>query len=134
MQNLQVEFDAGPDGAALYADEAQIEHLLMNLVLNAAQASPQGGVIRLRIEPKDGQLRFIVEDGGLGMSSEVRDRAFEAFFTTKAKGTGLGLSICRKIVDAHDGSIRLESEEGHGTIVLVDLPRRQTTTKSRRTP
>jgi two-component system sensor histidine kinase HydH len=61
-------------------------------------------------------------DRGTGMAPEVRDQAFEPFFTTKAKGTGLGLSICRRIVDAHGGSIELESELGRGTTVIVDLP------------
>ncbi|GAG09155.1 unnamed protein product, partial [marine sediment metagenome] len=59
-----------------------------------------------------------------GMTPEVRKQAFEPFFTTRARGTGLGLSICRRIVEAHGGSIRLESEVARGTAVTVDLPRR----------
>lgn len=135
MLRIRTEFDPGPAGASLHADEAQIEHLLMNLILNAAQASPSGETVRARVEEngKD-SLRFIVEDNGVGMPPEVLDRAFEAFFTTKAKGTGLGLSICRKIVDAHNGTIQLDSERNRGTTVTVDLPRskgRETTEKVR---
>ncbi len=124
MLRIRTEFDPGPVGATIHADEAQIEHLLMNLILNAAQASPAGGIVRTRVEVHDREwLRFVVEDHGVGMAPEVRDRAFEAFFTTKAKGTGLGLSICRKIVDAHNGTIWLDSERDRGTTVMVDLPR-----------
>lgn len=124
MLRVQIEFDPGPAGATLHADEAQIEHLLMNLILNAAQASAAGETVRTRIEENgDDLLRFVVEDDGVGMPPEILDRAFEAFFTTKAKGTGLGLSICRKIVDAHNGRIRLDSRRDRGTTVTVDLPR-----------
>jgi len=124
MQRIRTEFDPGPAGATLNADEAQIEHLLMNLILNAAQASQEGETVRTRIEENGAKsLRLIVEDNGAGMAPEVLDRAFEAFFTTKAKGTGLGLSICRKIVDAHSGTIRLDSRRKVGTTVIVDFPR-----------
>jgi two-component system, NtrC family, sensor histidine kinase HydH len=124
MLRIRTEFDPGPVGATIHADEAQVEHLLMNLILNAAQASPAGEIVRVRIQENgSGSLRFVVQDNGVGMPPEVRDRAFEAFFTTKAKGTGLGLSICRKIVDAHNGTISLDSERGGGTTVMVDLPR-----------
>lgn len=108
--------------AMVRADDTQMEQLLMNLILNAAHASSEGGTIHLGIARHGDQVRLTVTDRGGGMDEEVRGRAFEPFFTTKAKGTGLGLSICRRIVDTHGGNIALESRPGQGTRVIVDLP------------
>jgi len=108
--------------AMVRADDTQMEQLLMNLILNAAHASGEGGTIHLGVARHADLVRLTVTDRGGGMSDEVRNRAFEPFYTTKAKGTGLGLSICRRIVDAHGGNIELESRVGQGTRVIVDLP------------
>jgi signal transduction histidine kinase len=103
------------------ADEHQLEQLLMNLLLNAAQASPPGGVVRLLTAAQDGRVRVVVEDRGCGMTLEVARRALEPFFTTKARGTGLGLPICQKIVEAHGGTLSIHSVPGEGTEVTVEL-------------
>lgn len=94
----------------------------MNLVLNAAHACKMGGRIDVYISSVDRTAVLEVVDQGVGMTPEVRERAFEPFFTTRAKGTGLGLPICRKIVEAHKGTITLHSEPGKGTTVRVELP------------
>jgi signal transduction histidine kinase len=107
----------------LYADEAQIEQLVMNLLHNAAHASPDGGLVRVITTSKADGFQLVVEDQGHGMDQETCQRAFEPFFTTKARGTGLGLPICRKIVDAHGGTISIRSAVGQGTTVTVRLPR-----------
>jgi two-component system sensor histidine kinase HydH len=107
----------------LYADEAQIEQLVMNLLHNAAHASPDGGLVRVLTSSNADGLRLVVEDEGQGMDEETCRRAFEPFFTTKARGTGLGLPICRKIVDAHGGTISIRSAVGQGATVTVRLPR-----------
>ena len=107
----------------LYADEGQLEQLLINLLLNATQASPSGAVVRFYATSTADGLRLIVEDQGQGMEEEVVRRAFEPFYTTKSKGTGLGLPICRKIVDAHGGTISIQSVPGKRTTVAVRLPR-----------
>ncbi|HUU95822.1 MAG TPA: ATP-binding protein [Phycisphaerae bacterium] len=107
----------------LYGDEAQIEQLVMNLLHNAAHASPDGGLVRVLTTSNADGLRLVVEDQGQGMDQETCQRAFEPFFTTKARGTGLGLPICRKIVDAHGGTISIRSAVGQGTTVTVRLPR-----------
>ena len=104
-------------------DEAQIEQLLMNLIINAADASPHNGSIKIYTTSDDEEVTFAVQDSGHGMTPEVRARAFEPFFTTKAKGTGLGLSICRRIIDAHNGKVSVDSNVGEGTTVIVSLPR-----------
>ncbi len=123
LQRVRIEYGDGPDDSFVYADEAQIEQLVMNLLINAAHASDDGGVVHLNIACNTNHVRLIVADKGKGMTPEVRDRAFEPFFTTKAKGTGLGLSICRRIAEVHGGRIELHSERGVGTTVTVDLPR-----------
>jgi PAS domain S-box-containing protein len=123
------------DGRPLWirADAGQIENLLVNLVVNARDAMPQGGTLTLatRAAMLSGgghrvreHARLEVADTGIGMDDETRARAFEPFFTTKehGRGTGLGLSTCYGIVQQHDGVISLESLVGHGTTVRIDLP------------
>lgn len=122
LQRQYVQCDECPPDTTIYADDRQVEQLIFNLILNAAQASGDGQVIMLTITRNAQSVTLSVKDKGRGMTPEVRKQAFEPFFTTKAKGTGLGLSICRRIVDAHEGDIRLESEIGKGTRVTVDLP------------
>ncbi len=106
-----------------WGDEAQIEQLLMNLIINAAEASDANGIVRVSTTFDNEDLIFTVTDSGDGMTPAVQARAFEPFFTSKAKGTGLGLSICRRIIDAHNGKISLDSIAGEGTTVIVSLPR-----------
>jgi signal transduction histidine kinase len=96
---------------------------MMNLVINAAQASVAGDAVRITTSGDEDEVVLEVADSGEGMSSEVLRRAFEPFYTTKAKGTGLGLSICRKIVEVHRGAIDIDSNLGDGTRVTVRLPR-----------
>jgi len=123
LQGVQIEYGNVRTSTIVSADDAQIEQLLINLILNAAHASDEGGVIHLGIAGNTSRVRLIVKDEGRGMPQEIRDRAFEPFFTTKAKGTGLGLSICRRIVEVHGGDIDLESAVGKGTTCTVTLPR-----------
>ena len=104
------------------ADARQIEQLVVNLLFNAAHASKDGGEVEVRLSSNAERVRLGIADSGCGMDEEIRRRAFEPFFTTKAKGTGLGLPICRKIVEAHQGSIDLQSEVDAGTRVVVHLP------------
>ena len=122
LQPVRVDYQSDRDLPPLPADEAQIEQVLMNLLLNAAQASREGDTISINVAANDSFLRLVLRDNGRGMDEIVRRRMFEPFFTTKARGTGLGLSICRKIVEAHHGRIDIETELGEGTTVTVDLP------------
>ncbi|HMB67671.1 MAG TPA: ATP-binding protein [bacterium] len=103
-------------------DRDQILQVVLNLVLNAVDAAPAGGEIRLSAEtaPPD-SVRILVEDDGPGVPAAVRERIFDPFFTTKAGGTGLGLSISQGIVARHSGSLRME-ETGTGTRAVVTLP------------
>jgi hypothetical protein len=122
LRKVRVQFASRNGEGVLVADEGQVEQLLINLILNAAHASDEGGIIQVDARRHGDFTRLTVKDAGHGMKPEVLAKALEPFFTTKARGTGLGLAICRRIVDAHGGTIRLDSEPGHGTTVSVDLP------------
>ncbi len=106
-------------------DPTQLGQVLLNLVLNAAQAAGEGGRVRVVAEPggEDRSALLTVTDDGPGIPPEVREHLFEPFFTTKGEGgTGLGLSIVFGIVTRSGGSVRCDSEPGEGTTFTVELP------------
>jgi signal transduction histidine kinase len=101
----------------------EMREALTNLVLNAADAMPQGGTLTFRARCEGGRVVLQVEDTGTGMSDDVRRRCMDPFFTTKAeRGTGLGLASTYGIVTRHGGTIRVDSEAGKGTTITVVLP------------
>lgn len=113
-------------------DKSQFTRLLLNLVVNASEAMPNGGTIDVRLAPvklvgnPSYSGRFVlleVSDRGIGMDEATRRRAFEPFFTTKSKGTGLGLAIVRQVVERAGGLIRIDSAPDHGTTFRVFFPR-----------
>ena len=117
----------------IHVDGGQIGQLIQNLVINARQAMPDGGVVQIAcaefddpdhpaLEPGD-YLRIAVRDSGEGMSKEVLDHLFEPYFTTRDTGSGLGLFLCYSIVKSHGGQIEVDSELGKGTEIVVYLPR-----------
>ena len=110
---------------------AQIQQVLMNLVINARQAMPEGGTLRIRVgvDATGKAAEISVADDGIGMAPEDLRRIFEPFFTTKSGpdssghgGTGLGLAVCRDIVESHKGRLRAESRPGRGTTFTLRLP------------
>ena len=110
---------------------AQIQQVLLNLIINARQAMSQGGTVRLRVaSDASGRLAELsVADTGIGIAPADLRRIFEPFFTTKTGpdasglgGIGLGLSVCRDIVEAHHGRLRAESRLGQGTTFTLRLP------------
>jgi signal transduction histidine kinase/ActR/RegA family two-component response regulator len=106
---------------------SEMREMLVNLIFNALDAMPTGGVLGITISDassQPGKVRLEVKDTGVGMTAEVRRRCLEPFFTTKgAHGTGLGLATSFGIAQRHHGEIEIESEPGHGTRVIVTLPR-----------
>jgi len=111
-------------------DPAELLEAFTNLLLNALEAMPQGGQVRLTAARDGERVRVNVEDSGHGMSAEVRQRAFEPFFTTKgAHRTGLGLSVVWGIVERHGGKMTLDTEEGKGTTVTLWFPIREVAVK-----
>lgn len=110
----------------LRCSPSQINQVLLNLVKNAADALEGDGVITLRTWADDEHVHVSVADDGCGMDAETLAKVRDPFFTTKevGKGTGLGLSICQKIVDAHDGTLAIESVRGEGSTFTLTLPLR----------
>ena len=138
-ENYEIQVDCPPGVPAVLADEGGMEQTLINLVLNARDAMPAGGVIRFETglsvldeaaansNPDARAGRFVwlaVSDHGCGMNSELLARIFDPFFTTKdvGRGTGLGLSTIQGIVKQHEGWIEVASQVGHGSIFKVFLP------------
>ena len=112
-----------PDLPAAEIDADKIRQVLLNLLVNAIQAMPEGGEITVRTRTAGETIELAVSDGGPGVKREHLGKLFEPFFTTKEKGTGLGLSICARLVEEHGGTIACESGEGKGATFLVRLPR-----------
>lgn len=119
---LEIAAKGTHDGAHVVGNAAALEQLLLNLLLNAADATPYGGRVGIDIAADNGHVMVDVWDTGSGIAPEAAARAFEPFFTTKAEGTGLGLSIAKRIADAHHGHIALCPREGGGTVVRLRLP------------
>ncbi len=106
-------------------DPDRLRQLFINFILNAAEALPNGGPVRVTIQPCDAatdRVTVEVEDSGVGIPEAVRLRMWDPFFTTKASGTGLGLAISKQIIDEHGGGVEVESRPGQGTRVRVSFP------------
>ena len=116
----KLEFDSAPVAGML--DEASIRAATLNLVLNAVQAMSKGGRLTISTNAGGGKLRMVITDTGSGMSAERIKQIFEPFNTTKSRGLGLGMPYAQKIIHQHGGQITVESEQGHGTQVKIELP------------
>lgn len=127
-RNVSVALDLAPGLPKVLADRTQLQQVVVNLVINAAQAVTKAGVVRrsigIRTQQVDaGTVCCIVEDSGLGIEAEHLPRLFDGFFTTKEAGMGLGLPIARSIVEAHDGCIRADNSSSlGGARLVVELP------------
>ena len=110
--------------ALLYADRAQIEQVLINLIKNAFESGATEVEVKTQFSPLLGEgsgVRLFVRDNGAGMSPDVLEHAFIPFYTTKPTGTGIGLSLCRQIILKHGGTIHIESEEKKGTTIEIKI-------------
>jgi two-component system, NtrC family, sensor histidine kinase HydH len=105
-------------------DGEKLRQAFLNIILNAIQASPAGGLVAIstREELEAGRIEILFSDNGPGISLQASSEIFEPFFTTKGTGTGLGLPITKKIIEGHGGTIDLQSEPGHGATFRVRLP------------
>ena len=120
--NLQVEIDIENNLPDCTADYSMLVRVLSNLVHNAVQAMPKGGTLTISAHHKNSFVSFSVEDTGVGIPEEVKPKLFQPMFTTKAKGQGLGLAVVKRLIEALNGDITFESEEGKGTKFIVQLP------------
>jgi PAS domain S-box-containing protein len=120
---LQLELELGPVPVVM-GRPAELNEVITNLVLNAIDAMPKGGTLRIRTRLGDHRHAVItVADTGMGMSEEVRKKVFDPFFTTKGEeGTGLGLSVSHSIVERHGGDLKVDSRPGEGTTFTITLP------------
>ncbi len=119
--NIQVINEAS-DSFLLLADTGKIERVFSNLIKNSFDAMPSGGKLSITTRKVSDQIEVDFSDNGIGMTKEVLDKLWLPFFTTKAKGMGVGLSITKRIIDAHEGRIEVQSAVGKGTCFAVFLP------------
>lgn len=122
--SIEIKHELSEDLPDISADASQLHQVLVNLVVNAIQAMPEGGVVTIETHSYDDMVTLVVRDTGVGMTDEVKDRIFTPFFTTKDinEGTGLGLAVVHGIVASHGGVIRFESQVGKGTTFEIHLP------------
>ncbi len=111
------------DEAKILGTKNEIAEMILTLVLNAADAMAQGGLLEVTTERSDNTIRLVVTDNGCGMSPETRKRCFQPFFTTKGvNSTGIGLTMVKNIIASHSGHMRVITEEGKGTSFVVEFP------------
>ncbi len=128
FRGISLEKQIPQDLPEISADANQLSQILMNLLLNSAQAMPDGGTITIKAQKVkfEDSVEIVVTDTGVGIPADVLPHVFEPFFTTKrGKGTGLGLSISHAYVRSHGGEIRMDSLPNRGTNVRITLPLRQ---------
>ena len=137
-KKLDLQFTAPPQLSLISADRNSMEGIFTNLISNAIKYTPEGGKVWVHLEEEGGFAKATVSDTGIGIKKEDLSRIFDKFYRVKTVetrqivGTGLGLSIVKSVVDAHLGSIFVESEEGGGTIFTVLLPKESSPTTYRK--
>jgi signal transduction histidine kinase len=125
VEGIKIAVRTEPEGVGeILANPAELREVMMNLIINAVDALPQGGEIVIRTGERKETVWIEVSDNGIGMNPELKDKIFQPFFTTKGKkGSGLGLPICLSIVSRFKGEIKTESKIGKGTIFTLNFPR-----------
>jgi signal transduction histidine kinase len=124
FRDVDLRIDAAPALPEVTLSNERIVQVLLNLLMNAADAAGPSGKVALEAKRRDGGVRIVVEDDGPGIDPNVRERLFEPFVTTKevGKGTGLGLAVCRGLVESAQGTIRVDDSFRNGARFIVDLP------------
>lgn len=124
--NIQIDQQYDPDLPEIWLDPDQIRQVFWNLLINAAESIPEKGCLKVEIKKhKDGKTQGVdveITDTGIGIKPETKDKIFDLFFTTKPEGSGLGLAIVQQIMEAHKGTINIESEENVGTKTSLFIP------------
>ncbi|MHB1042585.1 MAG: ATP-binding protein [Eubacteriales bacterium] len=123
-QKVILEKKLSPSLPTVEADTKQIKQAVMNIILNALRAMPEGGLLRISTSHRQGDrfIQIVIADTGCGINEEDRPFIFDAFYSTKEKGSGLGLSLVHRVIDEHQGIIEFDSIEGQGTTFYLYLP------------
>lgn len=121
-QRVQASIEDFSEGAKILADEALVVEAALNILLNAMDAMPQGGSLKVSLEKEGGLLLVRFQDTGPGIPQALREHIFEPFFTTKPSGTGLGLTRVYHVMQAHLGNVRVESKDGEGAVITLAFP------------
>ena len=124
QNNLEISVNVSPS-FIIMSDRSIIRRVLTNLIINAIQAMPNGGKLSVSSSTSDNNILIIVEDTGIGIPEDIKPKLFSPMLTTKAKGQGLGLAVVKRLVEALEGTISFESEEGKGTKFIIQIPSRQ---------
>ena len=119
---IQLVLDVSPVTPEIQFDSDKLKQAFMNVVLNAIEAMPHGGALKVSTFREDDKVCIAVVDAGIGIAAEDLEHIFEPFFTRKTKGTGLGLANVKRILEEHRGRVEIESTLGEGTRVLMWLP------------
>lgn len=122
--NTKINFETKLESAIINGDKEQLLSVFSNLIKNSIQAihDENTGIISLSINKESNTVLFKIQDNGIGISNDQKDKIFVPNFTTKSTGTGLGLAVVKNVIDSHDGRIWFESEENVGTTFFVSLP------------
>lgn len=122
LNNVNILVDNTASHSFVYGDKNQIIQVLINIMKNAIEAMPKGGILALRVWEEENGVHTMIADTGVGISKERLEKIGEPFFTLKEKGMGLGLTTSTKIIQEHKGTLKIESELGKGTTVYLSLP------------
>jgi signal transduction histidine kinase len=119
---IRVQVNQEVDGAEVRVDRDLIKQAMLNVVVNAMQAMPEGGDLTFSSSVSDETAEIRITDTGAGIPPDLRDKIFRLYFSTKKEGSGIGLAMTFRIVQLHDGTIDFTSEPGKGTTFLIRLP------------
>jgi signal transduction histidine kinase len=122
QQKIQLEFHPSAEALMVNVNKGQILQVLLNLVLNATQAMPEGGQIKINLSSDDQFAFLTIADSGSGIPEEIQNEIFDSFLTNRPDGTGLGLSISKRILRGHRGNIDLLNSSGDGSTFRFWLP------------
>ncbi|PAK47785.1 ATP-binding protein [Paenibacillus sp. 7541] len=123
LHGVQFRLDFAEEPALVHCEENQLKQVFINLLKNAIEAMPKGGVVRIEMRPEPNeQVKITIEDEGEGIPPELMPHLGEPFITNKETGTGLGLMVSQRIIQGHQGTLEVESEVGQGTKVVIVLP------------
>lgn len=131
---VELQCDTEPPDLEISGDLPALRGVLLNLIQNAAQASPRGGIVTLVAREDNRMTVFTITDSGEGIPNDILENVFRPFFTTREKGTGLGLPLSRRIIERHGGTLTIESAIGRGTEITIRIPFRSDASRTHAAP